>query len=420
MALTQECTNVYFLQQICSDVENNVFKTPWGSILIHNCDDTGKLLEFNTVSDYHDSKKNLWLNLTLMLFRPEGQDIFPVWCCPECPSMRDFTSMGVENDPSDFLPLLCLHSKAASFLNIDWATLWNVDLDADVTSNKVTCNEDITVVTCKEYRKCELFLAAVRAESKVHILHTVTRRQSAPLCTTFPAPFCTTAKCKHFREYTDTINKEGFASLLNPAFQENEVHEEDGPPGANSRNEPDVDEGNEGDEGDEEDHDNTSIRDDKHYLTGLSRKEFSKMCGYNFTKIPYPFKRCRLMQSVWQRRMQNIYDFPSKFIPEYSEHLKCSHGELFDPNDDNLTKESENISIINEIGEQTFSTQVMCRRTLGNCRCVQQYDGHPQLLWGGVRYIYLLYFLSSSCIAFHPHITTRRCMQQQQNNKPKG
>ena len=72
MALTQECTNVYFLQQICSDVENNVFKTPWGSILIHNCDDTGKLLEFNTVSDYHDSEKNLCLNLILILFRPEG------------------------------------------------------------------------------------------------------------------------------------------------------------------------------------------------------------------------------------------------------------------------------------------------------------------------------------------------------------
>ena len=28
------------------------------------------------------------------------------------------------------------------------------------------------------------------------------------------------------------------------------------------------------------------------------------------------------------------------------------------------------------------------------------------------RYIYLSYFLSSSCIAFHPHITTRRFMQQ--------
>ena len=76
----------------------------------------------------------------------------------------------------------CIPSKAASFLLTDWETIWNVGLAPGVSSHEVFCNEDIGVVTCKEYKKGQLFLAAVLAEGKVHVLYTVTTRQTAPTC----------------------------------------------------------------------------------------------------------------------------------------------------------------------------------------------------------------------------------------------
>ena len=391
MALTDECKSVYFLQQICNDVGNNIFKTPWGSVMIHNCDETGKLLEFKSMKEYHDSGRNLWLNLTLMLFR-QGHGIFPVWCCPECPSMRGFTSMGVQNKPEDFLQYLCLHSKAASFILPNWETFWNVNLDPGVTSHEVICNENIAAVTCKENKKGQLFLAAVRADNKVYILQTVTKRQTAPICTTFPAPFCTTAKCVHFRKYKTIIEEEDYRCVFDPKFSRSVGTEED-------EEQLDVDNGaqNGPEESDTESVESNSGS-NEHYLHELGQQEFAKMCGYNFSKIPYPFKISKVLQTVYLKRIQHIYDFPSVFAPTYSDSLQCPHGYNYDSNNDNLVKDSENVVIINEIGEQIFETKVMCRRTLGSCRCLQHYDGHPELLWHlgkgrFVNYCLLLNFL---------------------------
>ena len=69
--------------------------------------------------------------------------------------------------------------------------------------------------------KGQLFLAAVRTEGKVHVLHTITKRQTAPLCSTYPAPFCSTQKCKHFRKYEEIVNSEGFTELFDPTFGRN-------------------------------------------------------------------------------------------------------------------------------------------------------------------------------------------------------
>ena len=113
-----------------------------------------------------------------------------------------------------------------------------------------------------------------------------------------------------------------------------------------------------------------------------TKAEFSKMCGYNFSKIPYPFKRSKSMQSTWVKRQKHGYDFPESFIPEYSEDNTCElHGHRYDENDDNLIVDSDNCIIFSEKGVLVFDTKVMCRRTVGNCNCRQRYDGHPQLLW---------------------------------------
>jgi hypothetical protein len=120
----------------------------------------------------------------------------------------------------------------------------------------------------------------------------------------------------------------------------------------------------------------------EHYLREPTQAEFSKMCGYNYSKILFTFKRSKSMQSTWVKRQMHVYDFPESFIPEYSENDACElHGHRYDENDDNLIVDTENCISYSEIGEQVFDTKVMCRRTLGNCNCRQRYDGHPQLLW---------------------------------------
>ena len=81
-------------------------------------------------------------------------------------------------------------------------------------------------------------------------------------------------------------------------------------------------------------------------------------------------------------RQKHLYDLPAVFIPEYSDDNRCDkHGNVFDHNNAHLMKESENTIVFNEIGDQTFETVVMYRRTIGNCTCRQRYDGHQELLW---------------------------------------
>ena len=141
-----ECKAVYYLQQISSSMEENLYKTPWGSILVKNCDLDGKLLEFKSKRDYANSEQSLWLNMPLKIFRAAG-DLFPVFCCPECSTMRNVMSLEVDCTPQQFLPLLCLHSKAVSFLVTDWAQIWDFDIADEDTANEVRCNQDITAIT---------------------------------------------------------------------------------------------------------------------------------------------------------------------------------------------------------------------------------------------------------------------------------
>ena len=334
MAGAEERKSVFYLQQICSDIKRNVFKTPWGSILIHNCDKKGKLLDFKSVQEFKDSCQSLWLNMKLLIFKKDHGE-FPVWCCPECPSMRGVLSMGVQHNEEDLLQYLCVHSRTASFLVPDWQTIWNVRVAPGVTSLDVQCNTDIEAVTCKEYKKGDLFLAAVLAGGKVHVLYTVTKRQVAPICKTFPAPFCSTQRCKHFKRYEE-IMEEGYVCIFSPTFgqheeeNENEIEQEQSATELQPGRDPPVDD----EQDDEQDDTNArpfNLGSKDHYLRNLTDTDFSEMCGYNFSKIPYPFKRSTQLQSVWLKRQKNEYEFPSHFIPEYSDKAFCDqHGNKYE------------------------------------------------------------------------------------------
>ena len=72
--------------------------------------------------------------------------------------MKCFTSVSVETNCLDILEHLCIHSRAASYVTPDWENIWNFEMEDGVT------NEDVEVCTMLEYKKGEMFLAAVRMD----------------------------------------------------------------------------------------------------------------------------------------------------------------------------------------------------------------------------------------------------------------
>ena len=68
------------------------------------------------------------------------------------------------------------------------------------------------------------------------------------------------------------------------------------------------------------------------------------------------------LQAGWMERINGIYSFPTQFIPVWSASNVYKHGNVFDPDDGNLGRHSQNIVVYTNKGERVF-------------------DGHPNLLW---------------------------------------
>ena len=170
-----ECKEVFYLQQISFNVQEKLFKTPWATVIVQNCDNEGKLLEFKSKADYATNEKNLWLNLPLKIFRENGE-LFPVFCCPECPSMKGFQSLKTDCRTDQFLPLLCIHSKTVSFLVKDWDEVWDIHVDEDDANHAVLCNRDTVAITLhsKESKNSGFFLGAVLFDHKIFTQYKVT------------------------------------------------------------------------------------------------------------------------------------------------------------------------------------------------------------------------------------------------------
>ena len=312
-AQANECKAVFYLQQISASLEQNIFKTPWGSVIVKNCDEDGKLLEFKSKTEYSSSLKSLWLNMPLKVFRADG-DLFPVFCCPECLAMRDFMSLHIDCSPQQFLPMLCIHSRTVSFLVTDWAQIWDFDIADDDTAHNVLCNRDTVAINLnqKNNKNEGFFLAATLLENKIYILYTATKRQNIPICS---GHTCHLSHCTHYRKYMDTIQEQDYVTDFDHRFLQT-AHEDEHEEEDEQVLEGEVQEGAHGTSESEDesitenDEENLGTpKPDPHYLNKLSEKEYTKMCGYNFSKIKYPFKESKLQQKLWMKRMKNEHDF---------------------------------------------------------------------------------------------------------------
>ena len=144
---TSESIRVFYLQQLCDqNLGENKFKTPWASLILKNCKENGELLDFKTIKEYKDSRKQLWLLMSLKVFRYRDM-AFPIFCCSECDDMKMVSNLGLYADPCDLEPLQCIHSKAAGFLLQNWNEIWEVELEDDDTALDAFTNEEVKYFT---------------------------------------------------------------------------------------------------------------------------------------------------------------------------------------------------------------------------------------------------------------------------------
>ena len=393
-----ESVRVFYLQQLCDkNLGENVFKSPWGQVILKNCQADGKLLEYETIPSYKDSRKQLWLLLFLKVFR--FRDFaFPVFCCSQCEQMKMVENLGLYADPCEISAFQCIHSKAAGFLVKDWETIWKIEVDDSDSALSVFCNEDVKYFTFQKHSKSSGFLAGVQSAGKVYLLQTVTKKQRSPF-----SPFCsdcTGQSCMHWLNYKSKKREgsEEFAFDHHVIEQERiedfqDIIEHD----HDDNNESVIDQHEnveasdltlaEDDEGSDEpgnaDAENTVMDDEKplHWRTIPPLDVYHKLYGYNVSDIVYPFQRDPQLQSGWIERMQGIYSFPSQFIPVWSVSNLCKHGNIFDREDENLGFHSKNIVVYTSIGERVFDVEVLYRRSMADCKCMQQFDSHGHLLW---------------------------------------
>ena len=199
--IMSEDLQVYYLQQIAQDLNNQVFKCPWGGVIIKNEED-GKLISFKSKEDYRRKSKKLWLHLSLKVFRHNGA-VHTVFCCDECDIMKGVDKLKLDSSREDVQNLLCLHSKTASFLIQNWREIWHIEVPRFVTAYQPKLNQEISFHRFQERTKDVTLLAGVWVDGSPHLMVTVTKRQSTPFCST-----CDSLTCGHYKVYSSRTKRQ--------------------------------------------------------------------------------------------------------------------------------------------------------------------------------------------------------------------
>ena len=346
MAHIRDLNTRNFLRNL-SKHENTYFVTPWAGVVVRNCDSSGNLIQHSTAQSYIRSKIPLWIFLKVKLFRDED-GIYGAYVCHSCQPMTTVPMMTMDQRRTDIENLLCLHSIAAAH-KTDWREIWGLPaITPETLSHQFQPGLETKISILVEDN---LFLAAVQNNGDVKLIFTLSKRNKSPFCS-----HCSTQKCKHYKQYVEFKDHQRDANLNDSNNTNNSVE-------TNS------------------DEENPSATLPDHYDDIEPLDEYTKNCGYNLSRIVYPYKLDPATQSKWVRRLDGHYDLPDRIIPEFVEGFSCvKHGNTFDPNDDNLLQYSENIIIYTEISERVYNIKTYARRTLGGCKCKQQADTHKLLL----------------------------------------
>ena len=118
------------------------FRYATAILILKNCQIDGKLMEFDTIPQFKESRKSLWLLMTLKVFRYRDY-AFPIFCCSQCEEMGVIENLGLYADPYEISKFQCIHSKAAGFLVKNWEEIWKIELEESDTALNVLCNEPL-------------------------------------------------------------------------------------------------------------------------------------------------------------------------------------------------------------------------------------------------------------------------------------
>ena len=346
---------INYLSQLSDQSAFHYFCSPWGGIVLRDCNEVGDIMEFNSVAHYNESKKKshisrMWVYLRLKIFSHAQNDPYGVFICPHCPSMSGVGGLVREQLPESIESVLCMHSRVANTLVKDWRLKWDASADFGSFTMKSANrnNEDVDVVRFVPRDSSAPFLAGVSYKNKISFLYCVTRRQETPFCT-----ICVQKKCEHFKIFQqwndrndgDLIHDNDLAYNPIPDEEEEELGYAD------------------------------------HYLIHPPDHTRGKLYGFNFQPILYPISRSPSQQIMMVERMSGIFNLPAQLIPKFDKSKVCKHGFNFTDSEHAIVLVSDKLSLFTEIGQRFFSSKVYSRPSSGPCKCLQRYDGHEIFIW---------------------------------------
>ena len=293
--------------------------------VLRNYDNDGGLVPINQKR----SDRDPWVLLIIKKFQDNNESIFlPV--CKQCD--KDVLNIeGTVNDVRDVHSKLCLHSRIVGFLVRDFENPYMTDdwlqlsEDFSETGSKVELIHERSCTTTKSQH-----LALVFTKNMISLLWTQ-GRQLTPNCSN-----CSSKICSCIRLFNKKCESDGNA-FGKATF-----------------------------EVDDESPDNIT-----HYQTA------SNIYGHNKSKITLPLINCSDQFKVLEARDER-FSLPAELIPEEIESLLCKHGKQFSGGVLKLLK--KHIIVYHDSGEIIIPCDVYCRE-ISSCRCSQQCDLHPYLLY---------------------------------------
>ena len=361
----QELTEkeIKYVRKIRNDQDNLIFHLREQRVCVmRNCEDDGDLCDITLPKSYYEKKrKHPWVLLLIKQFKTHegGKYEVPV-CCACQPEMMNCSE---KQNYQQMCKVLCHHARVAGWVVRDFSnpyfmSNWLSLAEDDIEDENISTCDIFLKKTCQSTKSQSL--AVTKIKGKIHLLYT-TGKQSSPTCTGHSSD----TKCHE---------KRLFKSKTENVENEKQPSRADHPSGENL---PSADENDDSHTGRTNNVFGAPTYDERvraaHY-DEVDMREY----GYNYTPIPFPFYTSEEQKTIIEERFNAPLTFPSDLIPELAEGEKCTHGNTFSEDIRLLT---DKVSVFSDKGEIQLESNLYCRDTIGRCRCVKHYDGHPLMMY---------------------------------------
>ena len=118
---------VNYKRKLMAVRHKNVFKDPWGGVILRNMDGKGKLVKYKNLSAFKRKRSPVWIRCQLKIFQDEQNpgSFQPIYICSVCPKMKCVSQLGLNQNPRHLKSLRCIHSKMVQEITEDWGH-WNI------------------------------------------------------------------------------------------------------------------------------------------------------------------------------------------------------------------------------------------------------------------------------------------------------